>query len=300
MNNLPKGVRLAVSPLSWTNDVLEDLGADISLETCLSDASELGYEGVELGRKFPREAAVLKPLLAARDLALASGWHSGELAERPVSDEIDAVHAHATLLQAMGCTTMVYGEVAMMAGEAPLDIGMSARRLMSRDDIPAYAERLTDFAAYLRDRYGLRVAYHHHLMMVAETFDEIAALFDAAGPDLGLLLDTGHAAGAGFDYTRLIDAFGDRIVHIHLKDMRPDVMKAVRKGDLSFNAGVRAGMFTVPGDGCVDFGPLARFVKDSGYQGWLVIEAEQDPTKVPPRPAVRAARDHILKTFQEI
>ncbi|NLS07376.1 myo-inosose-2 dehydratase [Rhizobium sp. P32RR-XVIII] len=294
---LPRGVRLAVSPLSWANDVLEDLGADISLETCLNDAAETGYQGVELGRKFPRNVEALRPLLERRGLSLASGWHSGELAERGVDAEMAAVDAHAHLLSSMGCKVMVYGEVAMMASGLPLDEPMSKRAIMPREDVPAYAARLTEFGKWLSGGYGLALAYHHHLMMVAETFDEISTLFDRAGDEIGLLLDTGHAIAGGFDYMRLAERFGDRIVHIHLKDVRGSVIDDVRRSDLSFNGGVRAGMFTVPGDGIVDFGPLARFVLTSGYRGWLVVEAEQDPAIAPPRPAVTRAFAHILSTF---
>ncbi len=294
---LPAGVRLAVSPLSWTNDVLEDLGADIPVETCLDEAAEAGYEGVELGRKFSRDTRVLGPMLQQRDLELASGWYSGNLAEGSVVDEKAAVAAHAAFLRDMGCRVLVYGEVAMMAPGAPLDTQMSARRIMPASDIAAYAARLTEFSKHLANEFGLTLAYHHHLMMVAETFDEISAIFDRAGPETGLLLDTGHAVAGGFDYQRLIERFGDRIVHVHLKDVRTSVMDTVRSQDLSFNVGVRAGMFTVPGDGGVDFAPVARFVRNSGYRGWLVVEAEQDPAKAPPRRAVTRAYLHMLDTF---
>lgn len=294
---LPADVRLAVSPLSWTNDVLEDLGADILLETCLSDAAETGYQGVELGRKFPRDAATLRPLLASHGLALASGWHSGELAERGVGEEMKAVARHAELLREMECKVMVYGEVAMMTPGSPLDAPMSERLTMPKTEVVAYAARLTEFAKRLAGEYDLKLAYHHHLMMVAETFDEISDIFGRTGEEAGLLLDTGHAVAGGFDYTRLIERFGDRIVHIHLKDVRGPVLQNVRACDLSFNVGVRSGMFTVPGDGIVHFGPIARFVRENGYRGWLVVEAEQDPALAPPRPAVARAFDHIRGVF---
>jgi inosose dehydratase len=200
----------------------------------------------------------------------------------------------------MGCEVMVYGEVAMMTPGAPLDAPMSRRRLMPAGEVAGYAARLAEFGRRLRAEHGLVPAYHHHLMMVAETFDEISALIDRAGPELGLLLDTGHAAAAGFDYARLIDRFGDRIVHIHLKDVRADRLDRVRAGDESFNAAVRGGMFTVPGDGAVDFAPVARFVRSSGYRGWLVVEAEQDPAAAPPRPAVTRAFAHVLSTFASV
>ncbi|MFK0206461.1 myo-inosose-2 dehydratase [Agrobacterium sp. NPDC090283] len=294
---LPSGVSIAVSPLSWTNDVLEDLGADVTVETCLDEAADAGYQGVELGRKFPREPAILKPMLEQRGLALASGWYSGNLAESDVADEKVAVEAHARFLRDMGCRVMVYGEVAMMAPGAPLDTQLSARRLMPSSDVGGYAARLTEFSRYLDGEFGLTLAYHHHLMMVAETFDEISAIFDTTGPQAGLLLDTGHAVAGGFDYTRLIDRFGDRIVHIHLKDVRAQVLASVRAKDLSFNAGVREGMFTVPGDGTVDFAPIARFVKAGGYRGWLVVEAEQDPAKAPPKPAITRGYLHLHDIF---
>ncbi|CZT34490.1 inosose dehydratase [Rhizobium sp. 9140] len=297
LSALPSGVRLAVSPLSWANDVLEDLGADIPVETCLDDAARAGYEGVELGRKLPRTKELLAPLLDSRKLSLASGWHSGQLAEGSVDDELTAVASHADLLRAMGSTVMVYGETAMMTPGAPLDAPMSRRRHLAGGDVAAYSARLTDFGTTLAGAYGLTLAYHHHLMMVAETFDEISSIFDAAGPSVGLLLDTGHAAAAGFAYPQLIERFGDRIVHIHLKDVRAPALAAVRTRDLSFNEGVRSGMFTVPGDGALDFAPMARFVRESGYRGWLVVEAEQDPSIVPPLPAVTAAFHHILAQF---
>lgn len=286
---LPPGVRLGVSPLSWANDVLEDLGENITLEECLTDASAVGYKGIELGRKFPRQSEILRTQLDSHGLALVSGWHSGQLAERGVDAEMTAVAPHADLLRAMGCNVLVYGEVAKMTPGAPLDAPMTERLIMRKEDVAGYASRITEFANRLFSKYGLTLAYHHHLMMVAETFDEISRLFDRVGEHAGLLLDTGHAVAAGFDYERLIDRLGDRIVHIHLKDVRASIMREVQDRNLSFNAGVRQGMFTVPGDGDVDFQPLARFVRAGGYKGWLVVEAEQDPTVAPPKPAVARA-----------
>jgi inosose dehydratase len=281
--------KLGVSPLPWTNDILKDLGGDIPVETCLADASAVGYEGVELGRKFPRDAAVLGPLLDRYGLALASGWHSGYLADRDVRAELAAVADHAALLKAMGATVMVYGECGRMAPGEPLDLPMSKRLRLHAGECDAYALRLMDFAERLAGEWGLTLAYHHHLMMVAETFDEISRILDRTKPALGVLLDTGHAQAAGFDYTRLIERYGDRIAHIHLKDVRADTMADVRRRDLSFNDGVRAGMFTVPGDGSVDFVPVGRFVRETGFKGWLIVEAEQDPLKASPKPSVTRA-----------
>ncbi|EKD98638.1 MAG: hypothetical protein ACD_23C00329G0001, partial [uncultured bacterium] len=210
--------RVAVSPLSWTNDVLEDLGGETPLTQCLGEAHNAGYRGIELGRKFPRTAQDLGPLLDRHQLQLASGWHSGFLAERDVVDELEAVTSHANLLTTLSAKTMVYGECGRMFVKSPLDAPMSNRVRLSPSEMKAYAARLTEFAKRLQGEQGLQLAYHHHLMMVAETFDEICSLFDQTGSEVGLLLDTGHAAAAGFDYRRLLERFGDRIAHIHLKD----------------------------------------------------------------------------------
>lgn len=288
---------VAVSPLSWVNDVLHDLGADTPLETCLSEAAAAGYAGVELGRKFPRQAEVLKPALQPFRMQLASGWHSGFLAERSVEEEMAAVADHARLLRAMGSKVMVYGECGRMVAEAPLDAPMTQRLTLNAAEMTAYARRLSRFSAWLLQAYGLQLAYHHHLMMVAETADEVCALFDQTSAEVGLLLDTGHAQAAGFDYRQLLQRYGQRIVHIHLKDVRADIMDAVRRQDLSFNEGVRRGMFTVPGDGCIDYSALADFVRTTEYRGWLVVEAEQDPQLAPPLPTVSRARAFIREVF---
>lgn len=293
-SNSGDSICLGVSPLSWVNEVLEDLGRGTAAETCLAEAAAAGYAGVELSRIFPRDGMQLAELLARHNLALVSGWYSGFLAERAVDAELEAVADHAQRLRQTGSTVMVYGECGAMANNA-LDVPMSRRQRLPADAWRAYGERLTHFAEALASAHGLSLAYHHHLMTVAETFDEIEAVMSASGPSVGLLFDTGHAAAAGFDYPRLIEAFGPRINHIHLKDVRADVLADVRARDLSFNEGVRAGMFTVPGDGSVDFAPLARFIAEGTYRGWLVVEAEQDPLKAPPAETVRRAHRYVTE-----
>jgi inosose dehydratase len=291
-------VRLGVSPLSWTNDVLEELGGDVPLKTCLADAAALGFEGVELGRKFPREPGALRQALSPHGLELVSGWWSGRLVERGVADELEAVADHAGLLKAMGCGVLVYGEVGGMPGPSPLDEPMSRSSTLSSAELAAYAGRVTEFAERLRDRFGgLALAYHHHLMMVVETGEEVTRFFERTGEVVGILLDTGHAAAAGFDHRSLLDAHPDRIRHVHLKDVRSNVLAAVRAQDLSFNEGVRRGMFGTPGQGEVDFRPIADFVASSGYRGWIVLEAEQDPKKAPPKEAVAFGLAHLVRAF---
>lgn len=291
--NLPL---LGVSPLSWVNEVLHDLGADTTAEQCLSEAAAAGFAGVELSRIFPRDAAELKALLGKHRLRLISGWHDGFLTERDVEAELAAVREHASLLRDCGAQVMVYGECGWMAENA-LDVSLSARRILPPAQIAAYAERLTRFASVLHSEYGLRLAYHHHLMMVAETLDEVRSLMSDCGEAVGLLLDTGHATAAGFDYSLLLNEFGSRICHIHLKDVRAEVLERVRAEGVSFNSAVRAGLFTVPGDGMTDYAPLAKFIAATGYCGWLVVEAEQDPAIALPAATVARARRFVAENI---
>ncbi|MCD1636380.1 myo-inosose-2 dehydratase [Martelella mediterranea] len=291
-----RSIRLGVSPLSWVNEVLEDLGRDVSADAILAEARAAGFSGVEMSRAFPEDADDLAALLSARGLEFVSGWYSGFLAERSVTEELEAVREHADRLKALGAAVMVYGECGHMADEA-LDVPLSARLTLTAEDMAAYGARLTEFAEKLRDEWGLVLVYHHHLMMVAESLNEVCAVMDNTGPAVSLLLDTGHAYAGGFDYALLLDKYAQRIRHIHLKDVRADVMQQVRAEGISFNDGVRMGMFSIPGDGAVDFDPLARFLASGVYDGWLVVEAEQDPAKAPPAETASRAFRFVSDTI---
>lgn len=291
-------VRPGVSPLSWVNEVLEDLGRGTTAETCLAEAAAAGYAGVEMSRIFPRNATGLSDLLRRHDLSIVSCWHSGFLADREVDDEFGAVREHAELLRDAGATVIFYGECGSMARNA-LDIPLSGRLRLPADAWSRYGDRLTRFADTIAAEYDHALAYHHHLMMVAETLDETRAVMVATGPSVGLLLDTGHAAAAGFDHASVINEFGSRINHIHLKDLRAEVLADARARDLSFNDAVRGDLFTVPGDGSFDFAPLARFLGESTYAGWLVVEAEQGPDEAPPAAAVARARQFVTGNILE-
>jgi inosose dehydratase len=289
--NTTNRVRLGISPLSWTNDVLQDLGDEIPLEQCLQEASEIGYEGVELGRKFPRDPEVLRPKLAEYGLVLAAGWYSGFLAERSLDEEWAAAADHVRLLQGCGNSVLVYGEEGKTSDRF-LDVPMTRSPELKSIDLPTYAKKVEQFSARLREA-GITLAYHHHLMMLVEKADEISAFCQATDKSVGLLLDTGHATAAGADYGEILRRFGDRIVHIHLKDVRRKVLDEVRRKDDSFNSAVKEGFFTVPGDGDLDFSQLAKFVRTSGYRGWVIVEAEQDPAKAPPREYAEKAYRYV-------
>lgn len=273
-------VRLGVNPVSWMNDDLPSLGAETPVETALAEGRRIGYQGFELGCRFPRDPAALRATLAAHELACVSGWWSGRLAGRSVEEELREVEGHVRLLVENGAAVMVYGEV-----HDSIQGNMGAplfKRPRFRDDAAwrAYGERLTAFARTLLSR-GLRLAYHHHMGAYVETPEDIDRLMAWTGPEVGLLLDTGHAAFAGADPVELLRRHAGRVCHVHCKDVRPAVLRMARNRAWSFLQSVLAGAFTVPGDGAVDFGGVLSTLDRHGYRGWLVVEAEQDPAVAP-------------------
>jgi inosose dehydratase len=290
-------VRLGISPIGWSNDDLPELGGDIPLDTCLAEAREAGFEGIELGHKFPRDPALLRPLLAHRGLRLISGWYSGRLLERSVAEELEAVERHRAFLAAMGCTILFYAETSGgIAGDrtGPL----SSRPSLPDGDWRDFGIRLTELADRLAER-GLCLAYHHHMGTVVETAAEIDRLMAATGGSVGLLLDTGHLAFAGADPADIAWRHGPRINHVHCKDVRPGVLARVRAANQSFLDAVLDGVFTVPGDGTIDFAAVLIALKAANYHGWLVVEAEQDPAKAPPLVYARRGFVHLTATIRD-
>lgn len=272
-------VRIGVNPLSWMNDDLPSLGGETPLSVALTEGRAIGYEGFELGNKFPREPQALKALLAQYDLALVSGWYSGRLAERSAEEEIEAVGPHLELLAKNGATVMVYGEVAQTIQGSPVPL-YQRPRFFTADQWDAYAARVDRFAQYTLS-HGVRVAYHHHMGAYVETPADVENLMRRTSDALGLLLDTGHITFAGGDPLATLEAYAPRICHVHCKDVRPEIVKLARNRDWSFLEAVINGAFTVPGDGAVDFAAVIASLKRHGYRGWLVVEAEQDPTVAP-------------------
>jgi inosose dehydratase len=292
-------LKIGINPLTWTNDDMPELGGDTPLETCLAEAKQAGYDGVELGNKFPRDAAKLRPILARHGLSLVSGWYSGHLLERSPAAEIEAVEAHLSLLSAMGCATMVFAEVSgCIHGDRTTKL--SRRPRLDDKGWRRLATGLNEVARHLQRR-GVRMAYHHHMGTVIETADEIDRLMMMTGPDVGLLLDTGHLAYAGGDPVAAARRHGERIAHVHCKDVRRDVLAAASQADSSFLDAVLAGVFTVPGNGCVDYPRVFEALAASGYRGWLVVEAEQDPAKAHPLTYARMGHAYLrplaVRTF---
>ena len=272
-------VRIGINPLSWMNDDLPSLGGETPLELALTEGRRIGYEGFELGNKFPREPQALKTLLAQYDLALVSGWYSGRLATRSVEDEIAAVVPHLDLLAKNGATVMVYGEVADSIQGSPQPL-YQRPRFFSDARWNEYAGRLNKFAEYTRSR-GVRVAYHHHMGAYVETPEDVDHLMRVTGPEVGLLHDTGHVTFAGGDAPTELAKHIERVCHVHCKDVRPAVARMARNRGWSFLDSVLNGAFSTPGEGCVDFAAVIGILRKAGYRGWLVVEGEQDPAVAP-------------------
>jgi inosose dehydratase len=275
-------IRIGINPISWSNDDLPELGGDTPLETALREGAEIGYQGFELGNKFPKEPAALKAKLAEYGVACVSGWYSGRLAEGTLADEIEGCREHMAKLQFNGCKVVVYGEVAGSI-QGRIDTPLAKRPRFANDAAwAAYAQRLEAFGAHLKATYGLTLAYHHHMGAYVESPQDVDRLMALTGRDVGLLFDTGHAYyGGATDVAAALRRHLPRVVHVHCKDVRERVVRSARNDGWSFLTGVINGTFTVPGDGAIDFDAVLTLLHDAGYAGWLVVEAEQDPAVAP-------------------
>jgi inosose dehydratase len=271
-------IRIGANPIGWSNDDLRELGGATPLETCLAEAKEAGFEGMELGHKFPRTPDALKKALAPFGLACVSGWYSAELLARSPDDEMEALRPHLDLLKAMGSDVLVFAETSN-AVHGDRSKPVSSRPVLKPGDWPEFGRRVTQVAERTLAE-GVRLVYHHHMGTIVESQADIDAFMKATGEAAHLLLDTGHATWGGADPAALARRYRGRIGHVHAKDVRREVMERSKAEDWSFLDAVVAGVYTVPGDGMVDF--VSVFRELDGYSGWVVVEAEQDPAKAHP------------------
>lgn len=270
-------IRFGTNPIAWSNDDDRRLGADIPLERCLAEAAAIGFDGIEKGHKMPTDPAALKAALTPHGLAFVSGWHSLNLLARTVAQEKAAIDPHLDLLAAMGSRVCIVCETsnAVHGNDA---VPLAERPVLPAGQWPAFGAAVEEIARHCTAR-GLTLVYHHHMGTVVEAPAEIDALMAATGPATHLLLDTGHCFLGGGDPAAVVRRHIGRVAHLHAKNVRPAVTAEVRRERLSFLDAVRRGVFTVPGDpeGGVDFPPVLGIAAEAGYDGWIVIEAEQDP-----------------------
>ena len=270
-------VRLGINPITWTNDDVPELGGDIPLETCLAETRAAGYSGTELGGKFPRSSAALASILQKFHLQLVSGWFDGRIHQRDVAHEFAAIESHLILLRDLGCSHVVYADTSGRQGFPPI----SHRPRLADDEWSAYGRKITELAERMA-AFGIRMAFHHHMGTIVESEADIDRLMASTGEAVGLLFDTGHCLFAGGDPAAAMERHLRRIVHVHCKDIRRDLLNRAIAEDMTFIQAVIEGVFTVPGDGCIAFAPLLRTLREADYSGWLVVEAEQDPRKAHP------------------
>jgi inosose dehydratase len=273
-------VQLGINPITWTNDDVPELGGDTPLETCLAETAAAGYAGTELGGKFPRTADALAPILEGYGLQLVSGWLDGGILDREIEDEFDRISPHITLLRDLGCQVVVYADTSRGRHDGIFQ-PISRRPSLTDAEWPAYGRKITLLAERMAE-FGIRMAFHHHMGTIVETDQEVDRLMASTGDAVGLLFDTGHCLFSGGDPQSLLRKHIARVNHFHCKDVRRSVLTEARTTDMSFMQAVLAGIFTVPGDGCVDFPALLAELHEANYAGWLVVEAEQDPAKATP------------------
>ncbi|MDT7953394.1 MAG: myo-inosose-2 dehydratase [Acetobacteraceae bacterium] len=291
-------VRLGTNPIAWSNDDLPELGGDTPLETCLAEARQAGFTGIEKGNKFPSGAAATKAVLGRHGLQLVSGWYGAELRFRDVGAEIAAMRPHLELLQGCGCDVMVVAEVSGTV-QGRRDTPVTDRPIMTEQEWPVFLDRLGRLGDWMAGE-GVRIAFHHHMGTVIEQAHEIDRLLEGTPPSVGLLFDTGHLRFAGEDPFAVARRWAPRINHVHAKDVRPDVLARVHAERWSFLDAVVAGVYTVPGDGCIDFAECLRPVAAANYDGWLIVEAEQDPARAHPLTYSTKGYVHLRSAAEEV
>ncbi|WP_170427129.1 myo-inosose-2 dehydratase [Ruegeria arenilitoris] len=285
-------VKIGISPIAWQNDDLPDLTAAYTMEQALKEAREIGYVGVERGQRMPSDTEGLRAYLEGNDIALCGGWCSGASLVNDFATEREAVREQVEQFVALNSPCIVYAECSnTVQGQAGTPV--NNRPKLSRDEVLAYATKITELAKWMGDQ-GMPMAYHHHMGTIIETEDDVNWLMEGSGPEVKLCFDTGHLLFGGGDVMATLNRWGDRVHHVHFKDIRPTVVQDVRENDRSFLDAVVAGAFTVPGDGCIDFQAVAKALKSMDYDGWIVVEAEQDPAKAPPYEYSKKGYEHIL------
>lgn len=271
--------KLGIAPIAWWNDDLPELSDDVSLEECLAQASEAGFSGMETGRRFPMDMAVLGPILDRYRISVCGGWFSGELLDGDIEREMDRIAEQMAFFKAAGAPCIVYGETARSV-QGKREVPLAQKPVISEAEMAAYGRKMSDFADWCAAQ-GMPISYHHHMAAVVETESELDLFMKHSS--VPLLFDAGHMAFAGGDNLRVIDNHHARITHVHTKDIRKNVINTLDRSSESFLDAVVKGAFTVPGDGDLDFDAIVSALAGQGYEGWFVIEAEQDPKPNPPK-----------------
>lgn len=289
-------VKLGIAPIAWTNDDLPDLGGENTFEQCVSEMALAGFTGSEVGNKYPKDPAVLKKALDMRGVEICNQWFSGFLISQPFEQVEKGFRAQLGFLKALGAKVIGASEQSYsVQGQQDTPI-FGHKHVMDDQEWDRFCSGMNKLGRISRDEYGISLTFHHHMGTVVENAAEVERMMANTDPELvSLLFDSGHFAYCGENPLEMVEKYIKRIKHVHLKDIRKDVVAQVKAEQLSFLEGVRRGAFTVPGDGCIDFGPLFTVLAENHYEGYMVVEAEQDPAKANPFEYALKARAYIAE-----
>ncbi len=288
-------VKLGIAPIAWTNDDMPDLGSENTFEQCISEMALAGFTGCEVGNKYPRDdIPALKKALSLRNMQICNAWFSSFLLTKPYDEVEKDFTDHISFLKEMGARVVGISEQSYSIQGNDKSV-FKDKYIMNDDEWARLCDGVNRLGKVAKDM-GIALTYHHHMGTVVQTAAEIDRLMENTDPELfSLLYDSGHLAYCGEDYIGVLKKYANRVKHVHLKDIRPEVIEKVKKENLSFLEGVRLGTFTVPGDGAIDFGPIFDILADSGYEGYVLVEAEQDPAKANPFEYALKARKYIAE-----
>ena len=287
-------VKLGIAPIAWTNDDMPDLGAENTFEQCVSEMALAGFTGCEVGNKYPRDTAVLKKALELRGMQICNAWFSSFLTTKPYEEVEKDFIEHITFLKEMGAKVVGMSEQghSIQGTDKPI---FEAKYVMNDEEWDTLCTGINKLGKVAKDM-GIKLCFHQHMGTAVQTEEEIDRLMANTDPELfGLLFDCGHLAYCGEDYMSVLNKYADRIRHVHLKDIRPEKVEQVKREHLSFLQGVRLGTFTVPGDGVIDFKPIFDVLEKTGYEGYVLVEAEQDPAIANPLEYAIKARKYIAE-----
>ncbi|MBZ9607169.1 myo-inosose-2 dehydratase [Clostridium estertheticum] len=291
-----KKVKLGIAPIAWTNDDMPDLGKENTFDQCLSEVALAGFQGTEVGNKYPKDVKVLKKALELRGLEIASGWFSLFLTTKPYEETKAEFIKHRDFLHVLGANIIVVAEQGhSVQGEVDTPV-FDEKYHFNEEEWKLLGNGLNKLGKLAQDK-GMKMVYHHHMGTGVQTTEEIDKLMSTTDENLVyLLFDSGHLVYSGEDHIAILKKYINRIKHVHLKDVRSEIAKKVKDEKLSFLKGVRLGAFTVPGDGSIDFKPIFKILAKNNYEGWFLVEAEQDPAKANPFEYAVKARKYIKET----
>jgi inosose dehydratase len=291
-------IKLGIAPIAWSNDDMPDLGGDTPIETCLFEARSAGFRGIELGGKFPRNPATIKYLLNKFNLELPGGWYGAHLRERSVDEEWQAMQNQIELYNLINSSVFIFADISGSIQGAP-KIPLSKRPRLNDNEWSNYCNKISEIAKRLSD-IGLPMSYHEHMGTIIQSEQDIYRLLDNTDDKMSLLFDTGHIFFAKGDYESILKKYIGRVNHIHCKDIRKEILNKSLSNDLSFRDSFLEGVFTVPGDGYINYKPLFEILYENKYSRWLIVEAEQDPKKANPLKYAKIGYKYLNRILTEV